>query len=310
MTGTAIVDRRGAEGRSNSVPLIAAFVRGFSLEATRPSEKEVAALRGIVPAGTRIYLSAIPTRPPEEAIEAAKRLRSAGFEPVPHIAARMFATPRALGAFLTRLADEAGVERTLVIAGDREEPAGELRRAIDVIDRAVLTRHHIVEIGIAGYPEGHPRIAEQDLHRALVDKIAAAENAGLAVHIVSQFCFNANAIATWIGRLRDFGIEHPIRIGLAGPTSLPTLLRYAARCGVRASAQGLARQAGLMRQVFAMSVPDTLVRTLAEAHADRRLGEVAPHFFTFGGVAAAARWAAAVAAGRIVLENGGFQIEG
>ena len=85
----------------------------------------------------------------------------------------------------------------------------------------------------------------------------------MAVHIVTQFCFDAQAILHWIGRLREFGIEHPVRIGLAGPTNLATLLRYAKRCGVRASAQGLARQAGLVRQLFAMSAPDTLVRALA-----------------------------------------------
>ena len=96
--------------------------------------------------------------------------------------------------------------------------------------------------------------------------------------------------------MRDFGIEHPVRIGLAGPTNLATLLRYARRCGVSASAQGLARQAGLMRHLFAMSAPDALMRALAEARADGRLGDVAPHFFSFGGLAGTARWAEAVAA--------------
>ena len=42
------------------------------------------------------------------------------------------------------------------------------------------------------------------------------------------------AIVAWISRLRDFGLEQPVRIGLAGPTNLATLLRYARRCGVRA----------------------------------------------------------------------------
>jgi methylenetetrahydrofolate reductase (NADPH) len=128
------------------------------------------------------------------------------------------------------------------------------------------------------------------------------------VHIVTQFCFDAPAIVTWIARLRDFGIEHPVRVGLAGPTSLATLLRYAKRCGVRASAQGLARQAGLLRQLFAMSTPDALVRTLAERRGE--LGEIAPHFFSFGGLALTARWAAAVAERRIAIEGcEGFRVE-
>jgi methylenetetrahydrofolate reductase (NADPH) len=179
-----------------------------------------------------------------------------------------------------------------------------------VIDGGLLQRRGIREIGIAGYPEGHPRISQHDLDRALMEKIAAAEATGMRVHIVTQFCFDAAAILQWIRRLRDFGLEHPVRVGLAGPTNLPALLWYARRCGVRASIEGLARQSGLARQLFAMTAPDTLVQALAQARSDRRLGMVKPHFFAFGGVAATARWASAVAGGRITLGAGpGFRVE-
>jgi len=197
----------------------------------------------------------------------------------------------------------------LVIAGDRDKPAGSFRGAIEAIDSGLLQRHGIVEIGIAGYPEGHPRLAAHDLERMLSAKIEAANATGLAVHIVTQFCFDAAPILAWIGRLRAFGIEEPVRVGLAGPTNLATLLRFARRCGVKASAQALARQAGLGRQLFSLTAPDALVRTLAEAHAVARLGEVALHLFTFGGAAATARWVGAVAKGRFSLEaGGGFQL--
>ncbi len=304
------VTRFEAADRVDPIGMIADFMRGFSLEATRPSAQEVAALADIAPAGTRVYVSAVPTRAPEEAIDAAIRLNAAGFEPVPHLAVRNFAGTQALDDFLNRVSGEAVVKRVLVIAGDRDQPAGEFRSAIEVIDGGALQRHGITEIGIAGYPDGHPRISQQDLDRARADKINAAETTGLAVHIVTQFCFDPQAITSWIGRLRGFGLEHPVRIGLAGPTNLATLLRYAQRCGVRASAQGLARQTGLMRQLFAMSAPDALVRALAKARADGRLGDVAPHFFSFGGLARTARWADAVAQRRIALEPGeGFRVE-
>ena len=289
---------------------IADFMRGFSLEATRPSADDIAALADIVPAGTRVYVSAVPRRPAQEAVEAAARLSQAGFEPVPHLAVRNFAAAADLDDFLARMSGEFGVRRVLVIAGDREQPAGDFRRSLEVIDGGALRRHGIIEIGIAGYPDGHPRLSQQDLDRSLADKIRAAETTGMAVHIVTQFCFEARAVLEWIARLRDFGAEQPVRVGLAGPTNLATLLRYARRCSVRASAQGLARQAGLVRQLFAMSAPDALVRALAEARADRHLGEIAPHFFSFGGLAATARWAQAVAERRIALEGGeGFRVE-
>jgi methylenetetrahydrofolate reductase (NADPH) len=299
-----------SQDRADAIAAIADFVRGFSLEATRPSADDVADLADTAPKGTRVYVSAVSTHPLRESIEAAIELRKAGFEPVPHLAVRNFATADELDDFLARMSGEAGVQRALVIAGDRDEPAGDFRRSVEVIDGGALQRHGIVEIGIAGYPDGHPRIPQLDLDRALADKLRAAETTGVAVHIVTQFCFDGAAIVKWLLRLRGFGIEHPVRVGLAGPTNLSTLLRYARRCGVRASAQGLARQAGLVRQLFAMSAPDALVRALAQARAEHHVGEIAPHFFSFGGLARTARWAEAVAQGRIALEGGeGFRVE-
>jgi len=297
-------------GACDPTQAIADFVQGFSIEATRPTAAEIDVLAAIVPGGTRVYVSAVPTRPTQEVLDSAIRLRAAGFSPVPHVAARMFATTTALDEFLAQLTGKASVERLLIIAGDRDRPAGDLRSSLDVIDGGLLQRRGIREIGIAGYPEGHPRVSQHDLDRALMDKIAAAEATGMKVHIVTQFCFDAAAILQWIRRLRDFGLEHPVRVGLAGPTNLPALLRYARRCGVRASIEGLARQSGLARQLFAMTTPDTLVQALAQARSDRRLGMVKPHFFAFGGIAATARWASAVAEGHIMLGAGpGFRVE-
>jgi methylenetetrahydrofolate reductase (NADH) len=74
---------------------------------------------------------------------------------------------------------------------------------------------------------------------------------------------------------------------------------------VRASAQALAHRSGLLRQMFALTVPDDLVRALAEAAPSR----VSAHFFSFGGVGATARWAQAVADGRIALQGtSGFTV--
>jgi hypothetical protein len=61
-----------------------------------------------------------------------------------------------------------------------------------------------------------------------------------------------------------------------------------------------------MRQMFAFTTPDDLIRALADATA----AEIVPHFFSFGGIAASARWTSAVADGRITLDAGdGFRVE-
>jgi methylenetetrahydrofolate reductase (NADPH) len=288
---------------------IAALTKGFSLEATRPTAADIDALAQLVAADANVYLSAVPTKPHRDLIDAALKVRAAGLQPVPHLAARNFASVAALEEVVTELVQGARVRRVLMIAGDRDQPAGPFRSAIEVIETGLLPSLGISEIDIAGYPDGHPRIAPETLDRALAGKIEAAEQTGLAVHIVTQFGFSAEPIVAWVHRLRALGIDHPVRIGLAGPTSIATLLRYAQRCGVKASAQGLARQAGLAKHLFGSTTPDVLITALARANCEHVLGKIALHFFSFGGVGATARWATAASAGLFTLDNsGGFSV--
>jgi methylenetetrahydrofolate reductase (NADPH) len=286
-----------AEKSPDAAQRIATLLRGFSIEATRPTDADIAALRGL-PLGTRIYISAVPGKAAEEIAVVAARLRSAGFEPVPQVAVRNFQSASALDELLTRLNGEADVQRVLVIAGDREA-CGPFRGAIDAIDSGLFRRRGIRTLGIAGYPQGHPRISNDQLMRAMVEKILAAETTGLNIEIVTQFCFDAGAILDYVATLRAFGVEQPIRIGLTGPATIGTLLRYASRCGVRASAHALIRRTGLIRGAFAQAAPDEIIRTLAHAMPEG----ISIHFFSFGGLGATARWAHAVAGGRIALDR-------
>ena len=44
---------------------------------------------------------------------------------------------------------------------DRDAPAGPFRSALEVIETGLLPSRGITEVGIAGYPEGHPRITAE-----------------------------------------------------------------------------------------------------------------------------------------------------
>ena len=293
---------------ADATRLIADFLRDASFETARLAAADLAAVKDLG-GDISVYISAIPSRPPEEQIAVATALRAHGVEPIPHIAVREFASAQALAARLARLVEQASVRRVLIIAGDRAEPAGPFHAAIELIESGLLQDCGIQDIGIAGYPDGHPRIASLDLDRALAAKVEAAGQTGLRVHVVTQFAFAAEPILGWLARLRDLGIDNLVRIGFAGPTTLTGLLRFACICGVKTSAQALARNAGLAKNMFARTTPDRLVRPIAEACANGQFGEVTPHLYSFGGLAATIRWAAAVAAGHIELDHaGGFSV--
>ena len=273
-------------------PDAAVFAGQFSLEATRPTVAEITALADIVPPATPIYFSAVPTITRQEIVAAAAALRKAGLEPIIHVAARRLAGAADLQELLSGLRGAADVRRLLVIGGDVDTP-GAFADARAVIQKGRLRETGIEEIGIGAYPEGHPRIPAGRLESALDEKIAAATAQGLRVHIVSQFSFSPERILAWLRQVRAGGIGHPIRIGMAGPTSVPALLRYARRCGVAASLRGLV--SGVASGLVGHVGPDRIIGTLSAAS---DLGEVAPHYFSFGGTLETARYACEVADGR------------
>jgi methylenetetrahydrofolate reductase (NADPH) len=273
-------------------PDAAVFAGHFSLEATRPNTAEIAALADVVPPATPIYFSAVPTITRQEVIAAAVSLRKAGLEPIIHVAARRLASAADLQELLAGLRGDGDVRRLLVIGGDVDTP-GAFADALAVIQKGRLRETGIEEIGIGAYPEGHPRIPAGRLESALDEKIAAATAQGLRVHIVSQFSFSPERILAWLRQVRASGIGKPIKIGMAGPTSVPALLRYARRCGVAASLRGLA--SGVASGLVGHVGPDRIIKTLSAAG---DLGEVAPHYFSFGGTLETARYACEAAAGR------------
>jgi methylenetetrahydrofolate reductase (NADPH) len=190
------------------------------------------------------------------------------------------------------LTGAARLKRLLVIGGD-VDTCGPFPDALAVILKGRLREAGITEIGIGAYPEGHPRIPPGRLEAALDEKIAAARAQGMAVHIVSQFSFSPERILAWLRAMRAGGIDCPIRVGMAGPTSVPALFRYARRCGVAASLRGL--MAGAAQSLIGHVGPDRILETLAGADG---LGDTAPHYFSFGGTIETARYACDFAAGR------------
>jgi len=271
-------------------PKRATIARRFSIEATRPKPEEIAAIAARVPAGTEIYLTAVPAQTQDELVTAARNVRRAGLEPVVHVAARRLESTQSLTDLLAHLNGEADLRRLLVIGGD-VDPVGPFSDALAVIQKGKLRDAGIERIGIGAYPEGHPHIPPERLEAALDEKIAAASAQGLDVYLTSQFSFSPERIVAWLKQLRACGIDRPVSVGMVGPTSVTALIRFAKRCGVSTSLRGI--MSGAATALIGNVGPDRIIEGLDAAQGP--VGDVHPHYFTFGNLVATAEYASAMA---------------
>ena len=101
-------------------------------------------LRDHFPPGTDVTITFLPGDNYRHNVETAAVLRRAGFNPVPHIAAREMPSREALDDFLARIRGEADVTRILLIAGDVAAAKGPFksssRRSRQRIDRGARHR--------------------------------------------------------------------------------------------------------------------------------------------------------------------------
>ena len=83
----------------------------------------------------------------------------------------------------------------------------------------------LTQVGLPGYPEGHPRIATATLNAALEEKLALARQHGLEPYVVTQFSFAPNRVAEYCADLARRAPGVPVYVGLAGPTNPVALLQ-------------------------------------------------------------------------------------
>ena len=262
----------------------------YSFEITAKDVDSLNASRKSVPAATRVNITYLGNEDAGQRLVAAERASALGLVPVPHLAARRIGSAAELEGILAGLAQAAGVRSAFVVAGDPAIAEGPFDRALDLIESGLLERYGIAEVGIAGYPEGHPQIGEDALWSALDAKVAALRVRGVDATIVTQFAFDADGVLAWIERLRDRGVQAPIRVGVAGPAGVRRLLNYARRFGVGSSASVVKKYGLSLTNLLSTAGPDQFVRDLSAAYRPQLHGEVKVHFYTFGGVQATTQW--------------------
>jgi methylenetetrahydrofolate reductase (NADPH) len=257
---------------------------------------EVLPLEGIeeavlahVPTAVKITVTASPHRGLDPTLSLTERLALCGYDAVPHVSARLVRDRPHLEEILARL-HAAGVRELFVPAGDAP-PAGAFEGAADLLAAMGDVRQRFPEIGITGYPESHPLISDEQTIQAMFDK------APMATCIISQLCFDADTIATWIARVRARGTHLPIWIGIPGLVHRSKLLRISMKIGLGDSARfALAHRAWVTRLITRQFKPDRLLRELAPSFADPEANVSGVHLFTFNEVARTERWRQAMLA--------------
>ena len=262
---------------------------GYSIEMTAKDCDALRAAASMLAPETPIAITFLPGETIDARIDAAKLVRDLGFEPMSHLSARRIGSFEELEQTVRRSAEEAGVRRMFLVAGDPPVPAGPFEDALSLLRTGLFETHGVKAIGIAGHPEGHPVMDEEARWTALLAKCAEVSDRGMAPLIVTQFGFDATPVLDWLIELRRRGIDAPVRIGVPGPAGIKTLLRFAAHCGVGASASVLAKYGISLSRLLGAAGPDRLVGDIAAGlHSGH--GPVRLHFYPFGGLARTAEW--------------------
>ncbi|HEX5959081.1 MAG TPA: methylenetetrahydrofolate reductase [Hyphomicrobiaceae bacterium] len=262
-----------------------------SLEIGVDTPDDARRIATLLPAGTPVYVNHVPNRNLGAALETLVALRQANLEPVPHMAARRIFSGAEAEDFLRKAVRRAGVTRAMLIAGDVPDPLGPYADSAELLAEDFFAGSGLTQIGVAGYPEGHPRITTPALNRALDRKLELAARHRLGVHLVTQFSFAPNRIVEYCADMARRAPDVPVYVGMAGPTNPMTLLRFAQRCGVSASLRAL--QAQGVKAVHHFTHVDPTEQLMALAGRLRCGGVrnvVGVHVYGFGGAVPAAQW--------------------
>src|ERR687889_1594658 len=253
----------------------------FELFPTKGAEE----LSDHLPKDAKVAVTCSPTKGIESTLLFSERLLQRGFRVVPHIAARLVADGVHLQKIL-RWFDEHGLREIHVIGGDAREPVGPYASAFELLEAMSRLEHDIEVVGIGGYPEGHPLIDDEELDRALLDKQPFAS------YVVTQLCFDPDAILGWISSVRHKGIRLPVYVGLPGVVDRKKLLQVSLKVGVGDSARFLKKKTGLVGMLLKPGgySPDELVERLAPYAGDEHYDIAGLHLYTFNQVESTAKW--------------------
>jgi methylenetetrahydrofolate reductase (NADPH) len=272
-------------------PGLSELVTAGSLEISPRELHRLEEVAALLPKDTCVYIPSLPGLPLSRTLEMVAALRAAGLDPVPHVSARRVLDRAEFESFLREATTKYGVHRVLVIGGDEPKAKGPFNDSLEVLRSGLLGAAGVREIGVSGYPEGHPRIAAPLLEQAFKEKVKLAAEQGLGLYVVTQFSFSPTRIVEFCAQLARSAPSVGVYVGIAGPSDPAALLRYAQRCGVSTSLRALRNLGTGIARLVVHTDPQEQVAALGGYLQGRAIGNVVGvHLYSFGGAVRTAGW--------------------
>ncbi|MCW1932853.1 methylenetetrahydrofolate reductase [Pararhodobacter zhoushanensis] len=295
----ALFNLRANKGAADKPELktgaLSALLEGTSIEVMPRTAAKIESFAEILPAGTRVYVAHLDGTPIDEMVETVKRITDEGFPVMPHVPARIIDSRATLETWLKRYRTEAGAEQALVLAGGVPTVAGEFTSSIDLLKTGLFDELGFKRLHVAGHPEGNkdidPKGGTAVVDEAMLWKQNFSKNSDAEMAIATQFAFESGPIIAWAERLQAMGITLPIHLGVAGPTKLQTLIKFAIACGVGPSLSVLQKRAMDLTKLLVPFAPTEMLAEIAAyktSHPDSLLEHV--HLFPLGGIKTSATW--------------------
>jgi methylenetetrahydrofolate reductase (NADPH) len=270
---------------------ISELLIGGSLELSPRELHRAPDVAALLPTDACIYIPSLPGLPLARTLEAVAAIRAAGLDPVPHVSARRILNDDEFRAFLKEAAAKHGVHRVLLLGGDEPKPKGPFADSLQILESGLLADSGIREIGVAGYPEGHPRISASSLISSFERKRRVTREQGLGMYVVTQFSFSPNRVVEYCAGLARSAPDVSVYAGVAGPTDPVALARYAQRCGVSVSLRALRTLGSGIARLVTNADPREHLTALARYSLQREPSNlVGVHLYSFGGAVRTAAW--------------------
>jgi methylenetetrahydrofolate reductase (NADPH) len=235
--------------------------------------------------GSYVAVTCSPSKGIEETLEMSQRLAHRGFKVVPHIAARMVRDKAHLQEIMARLHDMP-IESLFVPGGDSPQSAGIYSSAYEMLRDMADCEHRIVKLGVGAHPEGHPAVSDEVLMEELLKKQE------FATYFVTQMCFDADIIGTWIKKVRACGVTIPAWLGLPSVSQRASLMKTSLRIGVGNSLRYLKNHGKIAAKLMMKKEyrPDDLLIELGPYLADPNCNIEGHHIYCFNAVETAEEW--------------------